>query len=314
MPDPFISICIPAYKRVDLLKKLLDSIAEQTYKNYELLISDDTPDDSVKLLVDNYLSLLPLSYEKNETPLGAGTNAVHVIRKAKGEWIKLMHGDDWFSSPDALQLFADAARTSGKDFIFSASTQIWLEEKKQQIDVLTPGRKAMLDKSVFSLFYLNVIGHPSVVMHRRDASVEYDTGFKWVIDIDFYSRYLIAHPGYHYIQENLVNIGIGPTQETRKYYKNIKVELVEYCSLLAKYDPALVLRDEYVFHLMWIMVRRYKLRDLQQIRDAGFTGQLPSRIEEIMRYQRRIPRIILKQTPWSKFFMERCFRKMTAKA
>ena len=39
----FISICIPAYKRSDFVKRLLNSIAIQTFKNFEVIVSDDTP-------------------------------------------------------------------------------------------------------------------------------------------------------------------------------------------------------------------------------------------------------------------------------
>src|SRR5438309_1205572 len=49
-----ISICIPAYKRTAYLKRLLDSVAIQTYTDFEVIVSDDSPDNSVQLLCKKY--------------------------------------------------------------------------------------------------------------------------------------------------------------------------------------------------------------------------------------------------------------------
>ena len=45
MAEPIlISICIPAYKHPDFLKRLLDSISIQSFRDFEVIISDDSPD------------------------------------------------------------------------------------------------------------------------------------------------------------------------------------------------------------------------------------------------------------------------------
>lgn len=311
MSTPFISICIPTYKRTDLLKTLLDSIAIQSFKDFEILINDNSPDDSVKEFVSSYHSKLEIAYEKNEPAVSAVENCVRVMRRAKAPWIKVIHDDDWFNTPDALQQFADAAINSGKDFIFCASNQVYLDNNRTEPELLNPERKKMLDDSFFSLIYLNVIGHPSVVMHKKDNNIEYDKQFNWVLDIDYYLRYLNAHGGYHYIDRTLVNIGKGSTQESNKYYKNSKVEIPEYFSLLTKYCSDLLLKDQYVFHLVWNMLKRFKIKSIEDIRATGYQGRLPDKVEAIIAYQKNIPGIILKQTPWSKILMNRCFKKLT---
>jgi glycosyltransferase involved in cell wall biosynthesis len=310
MNTPLISICIPTYKRTHLLKTLLESIKIQTFRNFEILINDNSPDDSVEVLVNSYKKDLPVSYERNEPAVNAGDNFIKVMQRARAEWVKIMHDDDWFASENALQLFADAALHSGKDFIFSASMQVWLDSNKTQPDELTPEHKQMLDESRFCLFYLNVIGHPSVALHRKDSSIEYDSNFNWVLDIDYYMRYLGKHSGYHYLPEKLINIGKGATQESNKYYKNIKVELPEYFYLLAKYDRDLCLKNIHVFHLIWNMLKRYKIKHVDQIYASGYKGPMPDRIEQIIAYQQYIPRLIIKQTPWSKSLMKKCYNKV----
>lgn len=310
MNSPFISICIPAYNRTHLLKKLLDSVRMQSFTGYEVLINDDSPGNEVTELLQQYTDL-PVSYVKNETVAGAVANCIKVMRRARAPWIKVMHDDDWFATADALQQFADAATGCGKDFIFCASNQVQLNTGEIKKEELLGERKKMLDDSLFSLFYLNVIGHPSVVLHKNDPAIEYDPQFNWVLDIDFYMRYLQQHGVYHYIENILVNIGKGDAQESAKYYKNFKVEIPEYFTLLTKYKSDLLLQNQYVFHLVWNMLKRFKIKSTGDIRATGFTGTLPDKLEGIIRYQKKIPAIILKQPPWSKKFMMRCFKKLS---
>jgi glycosyltransferase involved in cell wall biosynthesis len=312
MSQPFISICIPTYQRPHLLKKLLDSICIQTYRDFEILINDNSSDNSVEQLLKTYADKLPIDYHRNNPSTTASENCNIVMKRAKSEWIKIMHDDDWFATNDTLQQFADAAKHSGKDFIFSASTQVWLDNGKQQIDMLTVAKQQWLTESPFCLFYLNVIGHPSVTLHKKDNTVLYDTGIRWVLDIDFYMRYLQKHGGFQYINECLINIGKDPSQETNKYYKNRNVELPEFFLLLAKYEQDLNLKNRHVFHLIWNMLKRYKIKHPQEIHDAGYNGPLPSRIEKIIAYQKYIPAIIIKQTPWSNKLVLHCYKKVAA--
>ncbi len=311
MSTPFISICIPTYKRTDLLKKLLDSIIVQTFKEFEVLINDNSPDDTIENFVETYRSLLQINYVRNVPAVNAAGNCIKVMRRAVAPWVKIMHDDDWFASPDALQHFADAAKHSGKDFIFSACNKVDLQTNESEPELLSDVHCKMLHESVLSLFYLNVIGHPSVVMHKRDSMIEYDPQFNWVLDIDFYMRYLKAHKSFHYINKRLVNIGKGPTQESYKYYKNGNVEIPEYFKLLSKYEKNIALKDQYVFHLVWNMVMRYKIKHNSEFKNFGYSGSLPDGTEAIIDCQKKIPRIILKQPSWSTVFMKRCYKKLS---
>src|SRR5687767_8300464 len=95
--NPLVSICIPAYKNVSYLGRLLDSIAEQTFADFEVVITDDSPDNSVEDFLKNYSRIETISYYRNVPACGTPENWNAGIRKARGKWIKLMHDDDWFS-------------------------------------------------------------------------------------------------------------------------------------------------------------------------------------------------------------------------
>ena len=115
---PFISICIPAYRRTEFLKRLLDSVEIQTYTNYEVVITDDSPDVSVQELVEQHAVRSKIRYYKNPKTLGTPENWNEGLRYARSEWIKIMHDDDWFSGPESLAGFAEAIRKTDYGFYF----------------------------------------------------------------------------------------------------------------------------------------------------------------------------------------------------
>ena len=74
MGQPSISICIPAYKRAQHLKRLLESIADQDYRDFEVILTDDSPDNEVAGLCNEYTDKFPLTYHRNPSALGTPAN------------------------------------------------------------------------------------------------------------------------------------------------------------------------------------------------------------------------------------------------
>ena len=66
---PKVSICIPAYKNAAGIVRLLDTVKQQGYTDYEVIITDDSPDDSVKTAAQES-GIAELLYHKNEKRLG----------------------------------------------------------------------------------------------------------------------------------------------------------------------------------------------------------------------------------------------------
>src|SRR5580693_3489003 len=95
--NPLISICIPAYKRTNFIRRLLDSICLQTFMDFEVIVTDDSETDEVERFCATYQSRIKLLYYRNPVALGTPGNWNEAIRRSSGQWIKLMHDDDWFS-------------------------------------------------------------------------------------------------------------------------------------------------------------------------------------------------------------------------
>jgi glycosyltransferase involved in cell wall biosynthesis len=186
---PFISICIPAFQRVNCLERLLDSIEIQSFRDFEVVISDDSPGPEVLDLIRNHTLNQKVRYFKNQETLGSPENWNEGIRHAKAGWIKIMHDDDWFAGPGSLQAFADAVRENKSFFYFSAYTNVFPEERAKKVQI-SDFQLNTLKKLPESLMAANRIGPPSVVIFKKEDSLYFDRRMQWLVDIDFYIRYL----------------------------------------------------------------------------------------------------------------------------
>lgn len=303
-PAPYISICIPAYKRLNYLQRLLQSVSEQTFRDFEVIITDDSPDNSVADFIASLDAHYPLIYHKNPESLGTPANWNEGIRMARGEWIKLIHDDDWFASPSALAIFADTARSSPHDLIFSAFNNVFESGKISPVFCSSFQLRSIRNNPV-TLVARNSIGPPSVIMHRRDDRVQYDTRMKWLVDMDFYMRFLALH-SFEYIPDLLINIGISESQVTKTASLVPEVEIPEHM-LLADKTGIYALRNLLVYDAWWRLMRNLGIRDEEAIRKAGYTRSIPKTVRRMIAFQRRFPTSLLFLGPCSKLLMVTCY-------
>ena len=300
--EVFISICIPAYKRVSFLKRLLDSIRIQTFRDFEVVLADDSPDNEVYELSRVHGLADSIRYFKNEKSLGTPENWNESIRRARGTWIKLMHDDDWFSDPEALGSFANAIKNSpGSLFFFFVFTNVFLDQNKSQ-PVMIPGLwRKILERNTKSLISRNVIGPPSVTIHKNIPGIAYDSALKWLVDIDFYIRFL-KNMKPVLITENLVRVGVGEDQVTKMVFRNPIVEIPENFYLLDKIGIR-SLKSIIVYDAYWRFIRNLNIRSVMKIREAGYEKPVSGIIESMIRFQAILPIPILKSGLISKSLM-----------
>ncbi len=299
--NPFISISIPAYKNTAYLDILLRSIESQVYRDFEVIVTDDSPDSEVEQLCNGYKSKFLVTYHKNMPVLGSPANWNKAIALAKGEWIKIMHDDDWFSDAHSLEKFAAAARanpTSG--FIFSGYTNYEYGKLKNTF-IPDAAIQQKLKRSPLNLFAKNYIGHPSTTLIKNDLPVWYDEQIKWVVDFEFYIRVLRAQEFYA-IEMPLINIGLGSEQITKTAFRKIEIEIPENMYLLNKLGTA-VLKNIIVYDYYWRLLRNVGIRSLADISAYYDAAKLPAAIKSMVAFQSRLPLRILKLGTFSKLFM-----------
>jgi glycosyltransferase involved in cell wall biosynthesis len=286
--NSLISICIPAYKNTDFLRRLLDSIVIQHYRDFEVIVTDDSPDEAVGQLCAAYASLFTLHYSRNLPALGMPENWNAAVSKATGDWIKIMHDDDWFATEDSMSEYAQAILDHpDASFIFSAYRDVFLAEDRSR-DVFLPRAryKAFLrDKTI--LFGKNIVGPPSVILYRRLPAVSFDPRVRWLVDIDFYIRYL-STGGPAYINKILINVGLGQEQVTQDCFRQRQVEIPENFYLLDKVGYH-HLKNILVYDAWWRLMRNLEIRRKEDITDSGYNGWIHPAILSMVKWQRRLP-------------------------
>lgn len=110
---PTISVCIPSYNRAQVLPALLESILEQDFNGYEIVINeDDSPQRTdIRQIAHQYSDRYfgRIRYFENERNLGYDGNLRSLVERAQGEYCLFMGNDD-LMCPGALRTVADAVK------------------------------------------------------------------------------------------------------------------------------------------------------------------------------------------------------------
>ncbi len=297
----FFSICIPAYKNAGYLRNLLDSIDKQSFRDFEVIVSDDSPGDEVEILCKEYNEKFKLLYFKNIPAKGSPLNWNTAIEKASGLWIKLMHDDDWFASSESLKDYSIALVTEPKiDFIFSYYAD-YENGHLKKTNRLSKLNAFFLSKSPLYLFRKNYVGNPSNVLIRNNSHEWYDTNLKWVVDFEFYIRFLKNHK-FYCIPKILVNVGNNEEQITKQVFRNIKVEIPENIYMLNKLG-AKTLSNIIVYDYYWRLFRNLKIRSKKEVTEVSLENKLPQQLIKLMEFQFRFSLKMLNIGIFSKLLM-----------
>lgn len=118
---PLVTVYIPTYNRLELLKRAVESVRNQTYKNIEIIIVDDCSKDGT----DKYLEEISrqdsrIRYFIKEKNSGACVSRNIAIENAQGEFITGLDDDDYFTK-DRIQKFLDKSDFLNKyEFLFDS--------------------------------------------------------------------------------------------------------------------------------------------------------------------------------------------------
>ncbi|MCP3940418.1 MAG: glycosyltransferase family 2 protein [Desulfobacteraceae bacterium] len=93
--NQLVSICIPTYNNGQYIGETLESLINQTYKNIEIIVSDNASTDNTKAIVSAKKSKdSRIYYFRNDENLGYVNNIKNAVSKAKSDIIAIYHSDD----------------------------------------------------------------------------------------------------------------------------------------------------------------------------------------------------------------------------
>jgi len=126
-----VSILICTYNCEKYIKNTIQTILDQTYKNWELLILDNNSKDSTKNILSKYKKnkKIKLFFSKNNKGAYSGLN--YLIKKAKGKYIAIQDHDDLWH-PNKLKVQVKFLNEN-KKYIGCGTNQITYYEKEKKI-------------------------------------------------------------------------------------------------------------------------------------------------------------------------------------
>ena len=188
------SIIVPVYNRPDEVDELLQSLCQQSLRNFEVVIVEDGSKTPCKDVCDKYAGILDLHYYFKENS-GPGQSRNYGVERARGEWVIVLDSDvvlpaDYLVNVDrAIDSCADIAAWGGPDASHPSFTPVQKAISYSMTSFFTTGGirggKAKLDKFYPRSFNMGI---------RRDVYQQLGgfTKMRFGEDIDFSYRIVEA--------------------------------------------------------------------------------------------------------------------------
>jgi glycosyltransferase involved in cell wall biosynthesis len=274
--NPKVSICIPTYQQADKLLILFRSIEQQSFRDFEVIVTDDSHDNEVEDLCKSEFNF-SIQYHRNNPSKGSPENWNSAISKAKGEWIKLIHHDDYFYNEESLAKFVDEAEKFPETDYFFCRTSILDTHSGDQYSY-SVNTKLLNRISEFSayLFHKNLIGAPSTGFFKNGLVETYDKLLIWLVDIEFYCR-LLKSKRVRGIDAELITTTISEKQLTSNLKNNRNVELREffycYAKLIGNFDR---INRKIMRHRMLDLFKEFNVSSIADLKSTGIKNLVPT--------------------------------------
>ncbi|HWZ16329.1 MAG TPA: glycosyltransferase family 2 protein [Mucilaginibacter sp.] len=199
---PKVSVLIPLYNCRNYIEEAIESVLNQTFKNFELIIVDNCSTDDSYELIQKYKEDHRVKIFQNETNIGMARNWNQCLLYAGGDYIKFLCADDYFR-PDLLAVYVNVMDENSTVSLVTSRRVVLYGKKEEMIDIYFVGLKS--GKEVYNdtiLNYINPIGEPTTVMFRRKHLYAgmFNADLHWMTDIDYWLR--LCREGDVYFLEN----------------------------------------------------------------------------------------------------------------
>ena len=224
-----ISVCIPTYEMrgeaTRVLTRSFDVLKRQTFKDFEVVISDNSENDVIKNLCESpeYKSL-NINYFKNPIK-GLAQNTNEAIKNAKGEIIKILYMDDYLADENALERIKD--NFDGYWLVTGCEH----DDGAKRYNPHYPRYNKKMYRGK------NTIGAPSVLAIKNESPLFFDENMTWLLDCDYYQRMYDEYGEPTVLNEINVVIGTGKHQVTNILSNSAKKK--EYHYMVKKYKKGL---------------------------------------------------------------------------
>lgn len=151
MVDGLVSIIMPSWNTEKYIGESIQSVLNQTYQNWELLIVDDCSTDNTDQVVKPFLVDKRVKYYKNEYNCGAAITRNKALREARGEWIAFLDSDDLWSS-EKLKKQVEFMKDNG--YVLSYTKYEKIDEDDKPLHIVVTGPNMINKRKMYNYDYI----------------------------------------------------------------------------------------------------------------------------------------------------------------
>ena len=223
--DTLVSIIVPIYKVEKYIKKCINTIINQTYRNLEIILVDDGSVDNCPQICDDYAKMdtrIKVIHKEN----GGLSDARNVgIHNSSGEYICFIDSDDYVELNMVEKALGKALKTKADVVVFSLYNEVLIEN-----DNIINKEAVFIDPNNLTLM-ISIIGYAWNKLYKasfiKSNKFTFQKGLSLVEDIVFNEKVLINTnrieylntPLYHYINRNRTTLVKQYHEDSYKLHK-----------------------------------------------------------------------------------------------
>ena len=192
---PSVSVVIATYNRARFLPETIESVLQQRFRDFELIVVDDGSTDETPELLKSYGSRIRSLRQENRGPAAARNLG---IRHARGRWISIQDSDD-LSTPDHLEsLFAFGEKNRDRGMVFANGA--YLEGPEHNRGTIIPKEKsrrlARQGVRLVDLFEKSIVRLQAALLSKNslDTIGGHDESLRICMDLDLAFRIFMRYP------------------------------------------------------------------------------------------------------------------------
>ena len=193
--DPIVSIIVPVYNAEETLRRCIESVLNQGFTDFELLLVDDGSTDSSAGICREYENgdrRVRVIHKENT---GVSDTRNLGLSEARGTFVQFLDSDDWIT-PDATSLMVRTARDSGADMVIADFYRVIGDRVAHKGDIEKDGLLSLEEFAGFMMenpadFYYGVLWNK---LFKREIIAQHglsmDKTISWCEDFMFNLEYL----------------------------------------------------------------------------------------------------------------------------
>lgn len=184
MASPRVTIILVTYNRANFIEGAIKSALEQTYKDWELVVSDDSEKDDTAAVMANFVADARIHYFHRAKRGTIANSSNFALSKANGEYVAILDDDDWWVDSKKLQKEVDFL-DSHPDYVGCGGGFIIMDRDGKEIrKILKPETDEAIRRVAL---YANPLANSTTLFRRVEGGM-YDETIRQFADWDFWLR------------------------------------------------------------------------------------------------------------------------------